>query len=1128
MDVYEIRTNTKELLYKGDDYNLAVESYYDFQEESENDINSPIFGLEIIGYINGKKDNYSYSKGGALKGKPLYSKGEAVSTKDGKNYRVISVLRDTNNDFHYRLSSDLTDNLLIKEEDIITSRDSHSTKLSEASNNLIKLTVVNEFALVESGAMREDEIYEDDKKAKIYLREIKEYLERNNYRKPMSMSTYKWIEEGGFHTLNNALAILGYYGPEMRETYSRGYVDSSNMYINPNLIKLDYHHKTYTQKIAALEMIRREMEKDEDVSPKDLFRVEMKIEMLKEQSDNKYEKGGTLEYELNINKIKLNDVNRAIEIEQDSLLRGVDVRRSGKTVIIRDFDRIDDVLGLLTLNLSYKYPQTKLNLAKGGEVEKYIIVRGTKESEKYYYQKGTNEHYKWLRTKKGATIFTDIKEAEKYADESDGDIVSLTTYAKGGKVKITSYDIDEDGTLHTYIGERKHVTFSDVKSDKEAERLIKEENEYLAEEYAKGGALEKEFKFDKNFVVYVPSTSDVSDKISPKELEARVKEVKKYVATEFGGYTETETEGGYRTSKGDIVEEEVVKVSVFSETKDWREKEYEVVKKAKQWAKEWGQEAVGFEYEGDLYYIEQNGKLDKQEKMSWGGTLSMPRGSGWGDYKKGKRVLKIKDLKPRTKYLSYSKQFDAKNVVYILPPKPGSEMFTDTVNFMYMNPYKKREKRGENDIAMKIREGDLQDNVQNYDFYEIKEEKDTSRPIKIKRGRDHRGGLRKMYGFKKGGNIPKGHTKELETEDFIWYVDENGEYIIMIRKSDGSVASDNYFAENDLYERMVEIANGREKYIYLRPESKQHLKEFKEDYENGGTPTSASSVISKKGHPLPYLRGRPNLAKKYAPGLTGAAADIVGTRIGMDVRGKGLDSDTLSKGGAVYKHAADIGVQYANEKSKDGEVETPGMGGYDEAIMDSQTDKVANTVVDAIPVAVPFKALGEAGSKVIVGKSEGEDRKKKQVIAAGIFAPHKLFAMRKARDKARAEARAQEDGYAKGGLTPSKAKQILEDGEANGKALTEKQKRYFGWIAGGGRGKYADGGRVYAIDPRDERVKDISYINELTDDEFRFEAEEQGYVWSSMDNFIDSNEFNDSELEENLIHREIKTKQSKT
>ena len=92
----------------------------------------------------------------------------------------------------------------------------------------------------------------------------------------------------------------------------------------------------------------------------------------------------------------------------------------------------------------------------------------------------------------------------------------------------------------------------------------------------------------------------------------------------------------------------------------------------------------------------------------------------------------------------------------------------------------------------------------------------------------------KKYEYGEGGEIPKGYTKELETEDFIYYVDEFGEQVLMIRKSDGSVASDNYFAENDLFERMTEIANGRESYIYLRPESKKYLSEFKDSYEDGG------------------------------------------------------------------------------------------------------------------------------------------------------------------------------------------------------------------------------------------------------------------------------------------------------
>ncbi len=48
-------------------------------------------------------------------------------------------------------------------------------------------------------------------------------------------------------------------------------------------------------------------------------------------------------------------------------------------------------------------------------------------------------------------------------------------------------------------------------------------------------------------------------------------------------------------------------------------------------------------------------------------------------------------------------------------------------------------------------------------------------------------------------------------------------------------------------------------------------------------------------------------------------------------------------------------------------------------------------------------------------------------------------------------------GYASGGPTAAKAKIMLKDNQANGEPLTGKQKRYFGWIAGGGK---ADGGDV--------------------------------------------------------------------
>ena len=58
----------------------------------------------------------------------------------------------------------------------------------------------------------------------------------------------------------------------------------------------------------------------------------------------------------------------------------------------------------------------------------------------------------------------------------------------------------------------------------------------------------------------------------------------------------------------------------------------------------------------------------------------------------------------------------------------------------------------------------------------------------------------------------------------------------------------------------------------------------------------------------------------------------------------------------------------------------------------------------------------------------------------------------------------EEDSYAKGGLTPEKAQQMLDDGVANKKPLTEKQKRYFHWIVSNKKSKYASGGGIQLAD----------------------------------------------------------------
>ena len=812
MDVYEIRTNTKEILYKGGDYNLAVQSYYDFVEEAENDIDSKLFGLRIIGYVNGKKDNELYEKGGKIKSGPKYKKGQAL-IKDDKIYRVVSVLRDTNNDFHYRISSDRTDMIIVKENELKLAKDYHESKMRGADNEMNKLLIIDDYAKTESEIMRDDEIYEDDKKAEIYVKEVHSYIKRNNYPKRMSMSTFKELEKENKHLLNNTLALLGMYGPEMRKTYMEAYKESKNMYINPKVLKEKYNEKTYKEKIAILEMLKKDMEKDADVSKKDILKMEMKIDMLKDKTTTTFEKGGKVGYEININKLTLENIERATELEQDALMRGIDVRRSGNIVIIRDYDKIDDVIALLKYNLTFAYPQTKLSFKKGGTLtykQKYNKKYGYPKNEGHslkeiskdtgvskkglqqIYNKGVGAYKtnpqsvrpnvksaeqwaqarvysavmggkaakvdaKELKMAKGGLVkvreaieydnnnfgerkkldlekgsrnwrgfYLDIQPLvwarnyqdgynvdvydEKYGrhlgtlniDYSGGSmVIREESFKKGGLIEAKEYFIDygfiedlrsderyyveillkdnvskkEVAEAKNYFyqtdnlyGDKKHYvdnlikhrmrelyTFAKggevdlfdhyeklpPKAKKIVDRYMKkyEEGDYNYEDskkflkemekagytfdygldnepydlrkMAKGGALEKEFKFDKNFVVYVPSTSDVSDKISPKELDDRVNEVKEYVANTFGGYTETETEGGYKSSKGEIVEEDVVKVSVFSKNKDWKEKEYEVVKKAKEWAKEWGQEAIGFEYEGDLYYIDGDGKMEK-------------------------------------------------------------------------------------------------------------------------------------------------------------------------------------------------------------------------------------------------------------------------------------------------------------------------------------------------------------------------------------------------------------------------------------------------------------------------------------------------------------------------------------
>jgi hypothetical protein len=192
------------------------------------------------------------------------------------------------------------------------------------------------------------------------------------------------------------------------------------------------------------------------------------------------------------------------------------------------------------------------------------------------------------------------------------------SYAKGGGWVL--YDEDTERLIKVYSTEseaRKNLY------EYEGNANIVEKSKWDDDDYfAKGGAVkipnaEKMFHLPYELAVYVPSTKDVDKNITATELRARVKEVEKYLAELFGGFTSSEKVGGYLSSKSAIVTEKVIPVTSFATMEAFKAKKATLVNKMSVWAKKWGQEAIGFEFEGDLYYVPQKFKEGGKLKATY-------------------------------------------------------------------------------------------------------------------------------------------------------------------------------------------------------------------------------------------------------------------------------------------------------------------------------------------------------------------------------------------------------------------------------------------------------------------------------------------------------------------------------
>lgn len=126
--------------------------------------------------------------------------------------------------------------------------------------------------------------------------------------------------------------------------------------------------------------------------------------------------------------------------------------------------------------------------------------------------------------------------------------------------------------------------------------------------------------------VYVPSTKNANIPISKSELSKRVNEVKEYLANLFGGYSSSQIIGGYASNEGSLIQEDVVKVISFATKKAYEENKQKLIDKIANWSKLWSQESIGFELEGDLYYINQNKKMAKGGNTDCGCHKKMANG----------------------------------------------------------------------------------------------------------------------------------------------------------------------------------------------------------------------------------------------------------------------------------------------------------------------------------------------------------------------------------------------------------------------------------------------------------------------------------------------------------------------
>jgi ribosomal protein L39E len=133
--------------------------------------------------------------------------------------------------------------------------------------------------------------------------------------------------------------------------------------------------------------------------------------------------------------------------------------------------------------------------------------------------------------------------------------------------------------------------------------------------------LSESFVLPIEMAVYVPSTKGADETISQMEFMSRIKETEEYLSELFGGYSKVDIDGGYVSETKGLIKEDVAKVVAFSQDDDFLSNKLpRLIQRIVLWCKDWTQESIGFELEGDLFYVDKDFQYDKQRFFDGGQT----------------------------------------------------------------------------------------------------------------------------------------------------------------------------------------------------------------------------------------------------------------------------------------------------------------------------------------------------------------------------------------------------------------------------------------------------------------------------------------------------------------------------